>query len=90
MVHKRDNSRQHATIKVIYPKYYKHYIHFGIHNMASPLQKGGKKKTLYVTEESSTLSHPSAGTILIVYASDYFDAKKDHLKITLAVFSPIY
>ena len=78
MVHKRDNSRQHATIKVIYPKYYKHwqYVHSGIHNTAPPSQKGGKKNTLYITEESDTL--------------DYFDAKKDHLKITLAVFSPLY
>ena len=28
MVHKRDNSRQHATIKVIYPKYHKYWLYF--------------------------------------------------------------
>ena len=76
MVHKRDNSRQHATIKVMYPKYYKHYIHSGIHNTASPLQKWGKSNTLYITKESGMLSHPSSETLLIVYALDYLTIKR--------------
>ena len=68
MVHKRDNSRQHATIKVIYPKYYKHWLYTLAYTIRPPpSQKGSKKNTLNITEESDTLSHPSAGTLLIVY-----------------------
>ena len=45
MVHKRDNSRQHATIKVIYPKYYKHWLYTLAYKIQPHLYKSGAKVT---------------------------------------------
>ena len=58
--------------------------------MTPASQKGGKKNTLYINEESGMLLFPSAGTLLIVHVIDYFDAKKEHLKIKLTVSSFLY